>query len=322
MGRGSYAKRLTGQVSQRMPVLKPTIPPFYRRIAPELTVLPLETDAVPPVSPFAREKTPLQAEMGPTSSTAASNQAKPSPVFRPKSDLQESRFLNPPPARAADLAEKAEIIKPGEEQFVLKPDALKDVAPESRADASIRTSDNPKIDLGTPDFHSTPPRVRRSRTQVQKEVLESRAAIPARTVIERRLPAASFSSAGKAKKPVEETTAAQSINPPSIELHKPYKAKSARSEKSAQELQPRKNPMEKEALAPARQFEPRVNQGPAATRRQQQQQQAGNTGGVHIGSLEVKIMPPAPVIKPQQARPSPVTILSRSFTSSLGLSQG
>lgn len=338
MGRGSYAKRLIGRAPPRMPILKPTIPPFHRRIAPEFTASPLETDAVPPVQPFAREKAPQQAETNPKSSTAASDRAQPSTTFRPKSDLQERKFLNPPPAQAADLADKAQIIEPREEQPTLKPSALKDEARESRANVNIRLSENATIDLVTPDFQTTRPRARRSWPQKQEEVTEGKTAIPRRITIERHLQAASLASAGKAKEPVEEATAAtsqkkgsliRSINPPSIELHKPYKAKAARSEKSAQELQPQKNPLEKQALAVARQFEPRVTQGPAATRKQQEQQ-ARTAIGVHIGNLEVRILPPAPpppappapIIKPQQARPAPATVLSRSFTSSLGLSQG
>lgn len=336
MGRGSYLRGLTGQLSRTMPVLKPTIPPFYRRIGPVLSAPTPEPDTTAQsVSQLVRANAAQPVQMVPTSSTGAWDQAKPLTAFQPKSELQEGRFLNPSPPQEADLAEKAAIIEPRKEQSLLPSDAPKNVVRESRRNANIRTSDDPTIDLGTPSFHSTPSRTRRSQPQEQKEALESSKAIPTRTVMERRLPAASFLSTGNAKEAIEETIPATSqrkssviplIEPPKLELHKLNKAKLPSAEKSAPELQPRKNPMEKDPLAAATQFESPGAQGAAGTRERRQESQARSTGGVHIGSLEVKIMPnvapPAPIIKLQQARPAPATILSRSFTSSLGLSQG
>lgn len=333
MGRGSYIRGLTRQLSRTMPVLKPTIPPFYRRIGPVLTAPTPEPDTTAPSVPqFVRANAPQPVQMVPTSSTVASDQAKPLTASQPKSELQEGRFLNPSPPQEADLAEKAAMIEPRKEQSLLEADASENVVRESRRNVNIRASDDPTIDLGTPSFYSIPSRTRRS--QPQKETMESRKAISRRTVLERHLPAASFLSTGNEKEAIEETIPATSqrkssviptIEPPSLELRKLNKAKLPRSEKSTQELQPRKKPMEKDPLA-ATQFESPGAQGAAGTRERRQESQARSTGGVHIGSLEVKIMPPvappAPIIKPQQARPAPATVLSRSFTSSLGLSQG
>lgn len=338
MGRGSYAKRLTGQMARTMPVLKPTIPLFNRGITSEFMAARLERDSLLPGPQLAREKPPEPFRMAPTSSTAPSEQATPKPArrlepaFRPKPDLQESQFLNPPSTRVADLAGKVEIIEPKEAQRLVKPDVPK--AHELPGNVKVKASEGPKIDPGIPSFHASERRVNPSRPQEQKEIIESRAVIPKRTSAQRRAPV-SFLNSGHAKEPIEKTTTATSqakssaipsIEPPSIELHKPSR-KSQRSEKSAQELQPRKNPIEKQALAAVMQFESRGPQDTAqnTAARRQQEPRGQTAGGVHIGSLEVRIMPPAapaPIIKPQQARQAPATVLSRSLTSSLGLSQG
>jgi hypothetical protein len=120
-------------------------------------------------------------------------------------------------------------------------------------------------------------------------------------------------------------SAITSMEPVSIELLRGSR-KSQPPKKSTQELQPRKDSMEQEALAIVTQLESRGTQRTAAARERQQGSQTRNAGGVHIGNLEVRIMPPAappaPIIRPQQARQAPATVLSRSFTSSLGLNQG
>lgn len=313
-----------------MPVLKPTIPPFYRGITSEFMAARLETDAMLSGPQFVHEKAPEHSRMAPTPSTAPSEHATPKPALRPKPDLQESQFLNPPSARVADQAAKVEITEPSETKRIVKSDVLN--PHELPGNVKLKASEGTKIDLRIPSFQASERKVNPSQLQKQKGIIESRSAVPTQPGAERRAPA-SFLNSGHAREPIGETTAATSqarssvipsIEPPSIALHR-HSRKSQRSEKSPQELQPRKDPMEKEALAAAVQFESRGPQGPAARGgRQKESQQAA--GGVHIGSLEVRIVPPAappaPIIKPQQARPAPATVLSRSFTSSLGLSQG
>src|SRR5262249_54530440 len=92
---------------------------------------------------------------------------------------------------------------------------------------------------------------------------------------------------------------------------------------STPELQPRKEPAEGNlSQAPIR-FESQPVQRLAlpAAHGPVQQSQTPTAGGVHIGNLEVRIMPappPAPpIIKPRPTHPSPTTVLSRSLTSSL-----
>lgn len=315
-----------------MPVLKPAIPPFYRGITSEFMAARLEAEGESPVSQFTREQAPQRAQTGPISPTASSEQATPKPAFQPKTDLLESRLLSPPVARVTNQPEKAEMIGPRETQRTLKPE-MKVAGREINVSAdtiNARILQGRKIDLGIPSFESS--RTKRSGPREPKETGESRTAVSARTSAERHAAPASFMQVAHAKEPVETTITAAlqtkssvipSMEPSSVELLRPSR-KSQRSEKSTQELQPRKNAMEKEALAVATQLESRGTQGTAATRGRQESQ-ARTAGGVHIGSLEVRIMPPAPpapIIKPQQARPAPATVLSRSFTSSLGLTQG
>src|SRR5690349_12286859 len=92
MGRSSYAKRLTGQASHNMPVLKAPVSPFQKWTAPKLAASPLETAAAPSLS-----QTPPRKAQQSAAITADSNQMGPAAVLHPASSFPNNHPLTPPP---------------------------------------------------------------------------------------------------------------------------------------------------------------------------------------------------------------------------------
>jgi hypothetical protein len=152
-------------------------------------------------------------------------------------------------------------------------------------------------------------------------------------VAQPRSAAVSFSSTRKPQEAAQDTpktkqSAEQIAIMPRSEQREAPRSQTENSTKAAIELQSGKDPATSDLSAAAMTLEPRIAERPAlpSVRRPVQQSQMQTAGGVHIGTVEVRIMPPAPpappIVRPAQARPSPAQVLSRSFTSPLGLTQG
>ena len=309
MARGTYAKRLTGQVTRSMPVLKPPISPFQKW-------------STPLAAPMIETASLAQPTSGKTSeaadATTALNAMEPQPEVRP-SRSSENQVLAPTPAQATISFNKVEA-EPRERR------ALQNLTFHK----SEQHSDNPRqVEASRVDF--APQSVRPIHYRKQNQAVE-RAPATSPAMAQTRSAAVSFS---RTRKPQEQTPDIRKTKQPTEHIdmvpRSEREAPQGQTENSTPpviELQSRKDPAHSDFSAAPITLEPRIAERPAlpAVRRPVQEPQTQTAGGVHIGKVEVRITPPpapAPaVVRPVQARPSPAPALSRSFTSPLGLTQG
>jgi hypothetical protein len=304
MDRGAYAKRLTGQVSGNMPVLKPRVSPFHMWTKPPLAGSQVETGVVPPRSRAVLERTPETAALAATFSPGASFQMKPAPALLSPPHSSESQTLNPPSAPRS--VNKAETRQVGE-QRIAHNKAQEPLIAQLNSSLNSTTVEGPKIDQAVPKFRSMRRRAVGSQHSEQQDTIETSDATPAPENRERRPAVVSLLNAKRSREEAEVASATTG----SLEPVDGRRATLADPVKPALELQPRKNAADGELAAPPH--------------RPAKEPQARTTSGVHIGTLEVRIVPagPAPpIIKPRRAPASSATIISRSFISPLGLSQG
>lgn len=310
MARSSYAKRLTGQVSHNMPVLKPAISPFQKWSAPL-------------AAPMIETASPAQPTLGKNLETADATPAlsamEPQPEVRP-SRSSEIQVLAPTPVQAAISLNKvaAERREPRAPQNLTidKSEPHSDNPPKVEA---------PRVDLAAPSNRRIPYRK-------QNQAVE-RAPATSQAMAQPRSAAVSFSRTRKPQEitqdiPKRKQPAEQIDMAPRSEQRDASRAQTENSAKLAIELQPRKDPASSDLSAAPMRLEPRIVERPVlpVVHRPVQESQTQTAGGVHIGTVEVRITPPPapapPIVRPAQARPAPAPVLSRSFTSSLGLTQG
>jgi len=325
MGWGSYAKRLTGQVPHTMPVLKPPIPPFRRWSAPQAASM-TETGTAPSLSHTTLAKAPESA-----AATTASTQMEPTPTLSTSTThSSESQRLTPSSAPTTRSFKRAEASEPSE-QRVLQNVAREPVIAEPNSN-NPATMEAPKINLAVPSFPSTRQRASRKQKPEQEHTIESSRATPMPASTQSRPAAVSFLPTKPSREPAEDSLPIRHreeiVLSPRSEPNKARRTTSEHPPQSTLALQPRKNPTDSEPPPTPMRFESRHAERSAlpAAHRPVSEPQARTAGGLHIGTIEVRIMPPAapapPIIKPVQARPSPAPVLSRSLTSSLGLTQG
>jgi len=269
MDRGAYAKRLTGQVSGNMPVLKPRVSPFHRWTAPQL----------------------------------AGSQVEPTPALLSPPYFPESQPLDLPSAPRS--LNKAETRQSGE-QRIAHNTARERLIAQPSSGLNTTTVEGLEIDLAVPRFRPMRRRAVGSQHSEQQDTIETSHATPAPANRERRPAVVSLLNAKRSREAAEVASATKG----SLEPVDGHRATVADPVKPALELQPRKNQADGDLAA--------------SPHRPVREPQARTTGGIHIGTLEVRIAPaaPAPIIKPRQAHVSSATVLSRSFISPLGLRQG
>jgi hypothetical protein len=331
MGWGSYIKRFTGEVSRNVPVLKPATVPFSRRTAPHLAK-PEAESAVPPVSHPDLATAAETAAVAPQILPVASRRTELAPAPPLDSYSLETRSLAPPPASIPRL-HKAQT-RESAEQPISKEDAWKPSTAEPSSSFDATTVGEPKTNVAVPSFRPIHHRARRSRPSEQEDITERSPVTPAPAGRPPLAAAVLFSSArhskasdeGSDKRRQAEDSAASAISPRSLEAE--HQVALADPAKSPLELRTRKNLADGDhAPAPIRvELRPAQHSPLPTAHRPVQEPQARTTGGIHIGTVEVRIVPPPapapPIIKPRQANPSSATTLSRSFTSSFGLNQG
>lgn len=309
MARSSYAKRLTGQVSHSMPVLKPAISPFQKWSAP-LAAPMIETASI------------AQPTSGKTAETADATTAlsamEPQPEVRP-SRSSENQVPTPTPVQTTISLNKVEA-GPRERR----------VPQNLTIDKSEPHQDNPpKVEASITDLAA--PGVRPVHHRKLDQAAE-RARATSPSVAQPRSATVSFSRTRKSQEPTPDIRKTKQPTEqidmvPRSEREAP-RGQTENSTAPAIELQSRKDPASSDLSAAPMRLEPRIAERPAlpAVRRPVQEPQTQTAGGVHIGTVEVRITPPPapapPIVRPVQARPSPAPALSRSFTSPLGLTQG
>ena len=222
------------------------------------------------------------------------------------------------------------IVEPSE-QRVLQNVAREPVIAEPNSN-NPATMEAPKINLAVPSFPSTRQRASRKQKPEQEHTIESSRATPMPASTQSRPAAVSFLPTKPSREPAEDSLPIRHreeiVLSPRSEPNKARRTTSEHPPQSTLALQPRKNPTDSEPPPTPMRFESRHAERSAlpAAHRPVSEPQARTAGGLHIGTIEVRIMPPAapapPIIKPVQARPSPAPVLSRSLTSSLGLTQG
>ena len=304
MARGSYAKRLTGQISHSMPVLKPPSS-LFQKWSTSLGAPMMETSSL--IQP-ALGQAPETMDSASTSRVATQPEVRP---FR----SPEAQVLAPAPMQTTISLNK--IGAEPRKQPVLPNFVAQTAAAESGSNNSP-TIEAPKSGL-------TVPNIRPIHHRRKEQAVDNGRTSPAQP----RSPAVSFSRAEKSQQPTEDTPATK-LSAEQIDVLPRSEPRGTRESqtKTRIELQPRKDSANANSPAIPMRIESQIAERSTlpVVRRPMQQSQAQTAGGVHIGTVEVRITPPpspaAPIARPVQARPSPAPALSRSFTSALGLTQG
>ena len=321
MGRSSYAKRLTGQVSHSMPVLKPAISPFQKWSTPPVAPIP-ETEAEP--APASAHTTFAKAPEA-TTLNPISSQMIPQPAALSQSPERQVLVPTPIPPTISPRTIEAEPQQQRVSQNIIH----QTVIAEPSSSKAAKT-EAPGIDLPIPGFRSIDPRSERGEKQ-QQTITHNRAISPEMT--QPRTAAVSFLHTRSPQEPTGDTPTRRR-SPEQIDVlprSEPREKSRTTLENPAKntiELQPRKEPADSVPPATPMRLEPRIAERPVlpAVHRPVQEPQTQTAGRVHIGTVEVRITPPSapvpPIVRPVQARPSPAPVLSRSFTSPLGLTQG
>lgn len=313
MGRGSYAKRLTGQISPALPVLKPLRSPFWRWSVPPLEPM-VETAPALSLPQATLAKAPESAVVATASPPpiAASPPAIASPAMRQVQELSATPASGSPTTPIARPLKRAKVDEPPEQRVSPKVIA----GPKSNHPATIKAAG---IDQVVPSFRSTGHRTKPKPGSEQTGAIESRHSAMPPADAQPHPAAVSFLPTKRSSKPA---AGVLPIQHDEIVLAPRNEPAEARGEASRHPLPSMLalQPDSKHTAAPLR-LESRPAERPASAA-----PQPSTAGGIHIGALEVRIMPPAapapPIIRPVQPRPAPTTVLSRSFTSALGLTQG
>ena len=324
MPRTSYVQRLAGHVAHMLPVLKPPASPFQRWNAPRFSTVPGETSVaarsgqgvagdVPPAEGRSAVAS-LTASMGITQEpaiVASTDAANSAPVIH-------SHSFSIPSAVVAATNQQPESPK-----RKAWPASLHAERNASTTPARVERS-NTKKSLPMPE--AVVERTRVSSPTQQEDTLGSTAAIPAAA----QRPRVVFSlSNARADDPSKNGV----IATPELRVARGFPLREAAAEnrevqshsrKVTQELHPRKSlPSDDSSVVSAKSIS-KPSQPPASAPARVAQESSQSGGGIHIGTIEVRILPaPTPLlVRPVTVSRPPSTALSRSFTTPLGLSQG
>lgn len=290
-----------------MPMLKPSISPFQRRSAQQISTYNVETGEAPTLarSPFGR-----------VSQTVGVTQlASPPAPYSP-----ESGSMNDPQTSLHESLSKAGRDERGNQRVAqdAKPGTLIAERGPSATTGAAR-AETPNIEAMLATRQATGHSARRRQPSMQETTIKRSDAAP--TNPERGPAAFSVSKAGRSSVAANKGAAAAHVSEGTAESRSPALLSPA---KSSRELQPTNNLAAGDpSPAPVRFESPAQHPASPAVQEFTRLSQPRTAGGVHIGTVEVRILPaPALNVRPPQARPAPATVLSRSLTSSLGLSQG
>ena len=319
MARSSYAKRLTGQVAHRLPVLKPPAYPFLKWN--------------PPQTPSLTETAPSLFPMTPAKATESSSVTRISSQVQPAGTLSASLTWASQPSASTpvtpSLVGKGERREVKEREIPQHTVHARPVSEPAAADRSIRRQT--RLNAASQEEDIVQPQ--------QEGVVQPKrvTVVPAST--QQQAKEISFSQVGRAEERFQGSNsiahhADSFISPILLSRPEPTEAPvtnvpaiSSSAMEPVLDLQSSKKPASPDPATAPIHFESRFAQHPVvpAASRPRREPQKQNAGGVHIGTIEVRIMPPpapAPIIKPVQPRAAAPSVLSRSFTSSLGLIQG
>lgn len=321
MGRGSYAQRLAGQVPRGMPVLKPLASPFLKWNAAPVAKPMAEADTAPAPAQVALSKAPETPGATPAFSPTASSEVPETSALPPPSYFPESRQQVTPLTSIPHSPAKAGTSQRGQHR-ISKNTVPERLMAEQSLDVPTPTNKTPRVNSAAPDLVTVGQRPERGKQQVEENVGEGDRVTPtsATPVRSRRTPL--LLNSRRSRDTVESSAAA----PHSEVIAERRPATASNPAKPALKLKHSNAPAENGFATAPFIFEPRLPQHPALPAAHEAARPSATRAeaGVHIGMIDVRIVPapPPPNINPPRSRPAAATALSRSFTSSLGLNQG
>jgi hypothetical protein len=293
-----------------MPVLRPSVSPFQRWSAPRISSYTVETGEAPPLA-----QSPLGRGRQTVGSTYPSS---PPSAFAPESSALSAQMPLPESMSTAGAEESGN-------QCVAQDAKAGPLFAEQSSSAKIAkiTTEKLEIEAKFQSRKAPGPTARTRQPSMQTTTIKSGNATPAISVRSSAL--FTFSKLGRSGGAASTEVAEGKISEGPAASRLTTLLSPASPVNPSQELQPKKNVAAGDASpAPVRFQTPA--QHPASPARQvaTRQSQLPTAGGVHIGTVEVRIMPAPAALnaRPLQARLAPASVLSRSLTSFLGLSQG
>src|SRR5271165_3032973 len=324
MPRTSYAQRLAGHVPHRLPVLKPPVSPFQLWNALRFSTVPGETSVAASSGQGIVGDVPPAEGRSAVASLTASMGITQEPAFIASADAKKSApVIHPQGAAIPSEVAAATNQQPESPMRNARPDPL-------HADRSLSTTPA-RIERSKTKKTFPTPQPAAGRTSVsypaqQEGAFKSSDAIPSAAQQPREVLSSSKARNSDATKNGVTATQELRVTPgfPLQEAAAEGRVAQSNSRNVRQELHPRRSLLSDDlSIISAKSTFNRAQSSASAPARVAQEAARGG-GGIHIGTIEVQILPSLapPVVRPVKVSRAPATALSRSFTSWLGLSQG